>query len=250
MALDLTKSANALKLSLEKSGVSADSLKGIEVGFAMDVSGSFMGEHAAGYTQLLLNRFMPWAMVLDANGKADVLAFSSGVGAATYVGEITAKEGEGFIKRKIINKVPGYGLGTLYAPVIEMAFETFGYVVGAQNPPVEKDARFDKRTIPTEFCIALRPKRALFIVFTDGENQDVGRTQQVLEEADKAGYPVFVLFVAIEDGSGFPFLKRLAKDIKNTGLLVIDKLQPFLKKTDDELNQMVLTEKVVTWLKK
>jgi hypothetical protein len=86
LQLDLNKSAETLRLSLDKAGV-ARGLKA-ELIFDMDVSGSFEHEHEEGTTSKLIERLVPYGMVLDPDGQMDVFSFSHGGENVHHVGTV------------------------------------------------------------------------------------------------------------------------------------------------------------------
>ena len=75
LQLDLNKSAETLRLSLDKAGIAAG-IKA-ELIFDMDVSGSFEHEHEEGTTGKLIARLVPYGMVLDPDGRMDVSTMSA-----------------------------------------------------------------------------------------------------------------------------------------------------------------------------
>ena len=125
LTLDLNKSAERLRMSLDKAGVAPD-IKA-ELIFDIDVSGSFEHEHEEGTTSILLERLVPYCMVLDPDRKMDVFTFSAGERHAYYVGAVTPDDARGYVTRNIVDRVPGWNGGTTYSFVLERALEHFGW---------------------------------------------------------------------------------------------------------------------------
>ena len=113
LTLNLDKSANALRLALDKAGVVAN-VKA-ETAAIIDVSGSFEHEHEEGTTSILLERLVPYCMVLDPDRKMDVFTFSAGEDSAHYVGVVTPDDARDYITRNIVERVPGWNGGTTYS---------------------------------------------------------------------------------------------------------------------------------------
>jgi hypothetical protein len=265
MKLDLEKSADSLRLSLEKGGVTAPTA---ELAFNLDVSGSFEGLHLDGATTLLLARLVPWGMVFDPDKKLDIFTFSDGKDHACYAGEITPQNYEGFVCREIVNRVPGWNGGTDYSYVLEKTLQHFGWLAGSAGsaPAVVKPPKvgFMKRWfgggVPSEQAgsgpqpESVGKKRSICIFITDGEanGTDKSRTRQILSQSEKRGDLVYFLFLGINKNSGekFAFLQEIADAYGNTGLTIVRDLQVFTEMTDEELNAELIGDELLEWLKK
>jgi hypothetical protein len=218
MKLDLTKSAGALRLSLEKAGIVT--APKVDLAFNLDVSGSFDDEHRGGLTQKLLSRMVPWGMVFDPNEQLDVFTFSNGERNAFHVGTINEHTHDGYIASKIIDKVPGYNGRTDYSYVIEKNLAHFA------------------------------GKRSIVVHVTDGDNDDKDRTRRVLSESEARKDPVYFLFIGVSNqGSKFPFLESIGDDYGNTGLVTIKDLEKFVSQDDEQLNELLLGQELLEWLK-
>jgi len=242
LSLNLTKSAQSLRLSLEKSGVVAPPQ--VDLAFVLDVSGSFDDEHTEGVTDALLARLVPWGMTFDPDRKLDVFTFSAGSGSAHRVGSVSADNYEGFVHQRIIGRVPGYGGGTDYSHVIELVLREFGWLAASGG--------FLSRWFGGGAGAAPKARqRSLVIFVTDGENSDPQRTAQVLEASQQRGDEVYFLFIGISNqGGDFPFLAQIAERFDNTGLTVIRDLRGFTRQGDEQLNAQLLQPELITWLKK
>lgn len=244
--MDLQKGKEALKLSLEKRGITT--VPSADLAFVLDVSGSFDHIHRSGITQTLLERLVPWGMLFDPDQKLDVFTFSSGRSAAAYRGEIMPQTVSRFIQDKIVDSA-FYGGGTEYAPVLKAVLQNFGWTyVPAQTPPKPGffGRMFGKETIKVPPPAAKRRSIVLFV--TDGDNSDKDDAMQILKDSESRGDEVYFLFIGI--GHGFHFLQEVADKFSNTGLVVIDDILSFVAKTDDEINDTLIGEELITWLKK
>jgi len=243
LSLNLEKSANALVLCLQKAGIITPPK--LDVGFAMDVSGSFDDEHQSGVTDRLLTRLVPWGLAFDPDKKLDVLTFSNGADNVQDVGPIDANNYQGFVQRKIIG-VKGYNGGTGYSWVIERFLQLFGWA-----GTVKKAGFFGRLMGQKDEVVKGAQKRSLVIMATDGDNNERGdkdRTMKVLRESEARGDKVFYLFLGISNqGSTFPFLEKLGKDFSNAAFVSISNLHQFIEMSDDEINEKLLGEKLLKW---
>lgn len=245
LQLDLKKSAETLRLSLEKAGV-APGLKA-ELIFDMDVSGSFEHEHEEGTTSKLIERLVPYGMVLDPDGQMDVFSFSHGKENAHHVGTVTPDSCEDYIIRNVIDKVPGWKGGTTYSYVLERNLQHFGWL------PREQSGGFLSRFfgVSRDEPASVK-KRSVVIFVTDGENDasDIDRTIQVLEASERRGDQVYFLFMgACEHAVDFGFLRTIAARFKNTGVVIVRDLDGFVELSDDELNAQLLGPELLQWLR-
>lgn len=247
LKLDLNKAAQSLRLSLDKAGV-APNIKA-ELIFDIDVSGSFEHEHEEGTTSQLIERLVPYGMVLDPDGAIDVFTFSHGPKAAHRVGTVTPKDAEGYILRNVLDRVPGWNGGTTYSYVLEKNLQHFGWLPDEQGGVLHAISRFfgGGKELPRE------QKRSIVVFVTDGENEheDEERTMRVLSESQGRGDNVYFLFIgACEHNVEFKFLKTIASRFKNTGVVIIRDLEAFVEKTDEEISAELLGSELVEWLKR
>jgi hypothetical protein len=253
LALDkkLEEGKQALKLSLAKKGI--NNPPNAELAFLLDVSGSFDDEHKDGLTQTLLERLVPWGMLFDPDQNLDVFTFSDGQNHAHHVGGITPATTEHYIARNIINRVPGYGSGTDYGYVLEKALRHFGWI-SSPGAPAKKPGLFGSlfgRKGAASATPVVQKKRSIVLFVTDGENSDKPLTERVLAESEKRGDEVYFLFIAISNqGGSFPFLQQIGDRFNNTGLVIIRDLKGFNQKPDDEINDLLIGDELVNWLKR
>lgn len=245
LALNLEKSAKALVLSLEKAGIKVPEL---ELGFGMDVSGSFDDEHQDGTTDALLTRLVPWGLTFDPDRKLDVFTFSDGAHSVQDVGAVDGNNYSGFVQREIIG-VKGYNGGTAYSHVIERFLTHFGWI-----DTVKKAGLFGKLMGKKDEVITGARKRSLLIIATDGDNNEHGdkdRTRRVLRESEERGDQVYILFLGISNqGSTFPFLEDLGDEFSNTGFVAIQDLRKFIALSDEAINEHLISDELLKWLAK
>lgn len=252
--LNLDKSTAALKLSLEKKGVIRPPV--IDVAIAMDVSGSFEDEHMSGVTNDLMARLAPWGLAFDPDKKVDVFTFSRGAGNSYYVGDMTAANYQGFVKTRIIQKVPGWGSGTDYSYVLADIFKSFGWMAQSDDSSGKRgilSRLFGAKPEPVQAppTAAAGRKRSVVFFVTDGENSDKTETQRVLARAERENYEVYVMFLGISNQPGeFDFIEKLGEEFSNTGFLAIKNLKSFVAMDDDALNEALLVPELLTWLNK
>lgn len=245
LQLNLNKAAQSLRLSLDKAGVG--DVKA-ELIFDIDVSGSFEHEHEEGTTSTLIERLVPYGMVLDPDGKMDVFSFSGGPSNAHYVGTVTPQRSEGYVLNNIVEKVPGWNGGTTYSYVLEKNLQHFGWLP-REIGLVEGISRFFKGdTSP----VHNEQKRSIIIFVTDGENDpsDERRTIDILEASERRGDNVYFLFMgACEHNVEFRFLKNIAQRFKNTGVVIITDLDSWVEKSDEAISAELLGPELIAWLK-
>jgi hypothetical protein len=253
--LNIQKSAESLRLTLTKLGVDLSRLRA-QVVMDMDVSGSFDDEHRDGMTNDLMTRLIPWGITFDANGEIDVFTFSNGEQRVHHVGTVTPANVEGYIKREIIEKVPGYRGGTDYSYVLEANLRHFGWLPNGNQPAAPRKSGFFSRTFggggnqqSASAPAAVKKERSLVLFVTDGDCSDEGRVEQVLRASQGRGDEVYFLFLAYSNQGGqFKFLQKIADMFDNTGLVIIRDLPAFTSKPDDELNAELIGDELVKWL--
>lgn len=245
LQLNLQKSAEKLRLSLDKAGVAAN-IKA-ELIFDMDVSGSFEHEHEEGTTGKLVARLVPYGMVLDPDGKMDVFTFSNNAGSVHHVGTVTPDDADDYILRNVVGKVPGWKGGTTYSHVLERNLQHFGWL-----PQEEGLGSMISRFFTGKAAQPATKKRSIVIFVTDGENDpsDNARTMSVLEASEQRGDEVYFLFMgACEHDVDFKFLRTIAARFKNTGVVIVRDLDEFVELSDEELNKQLLGPELLEWLR-
>lgn len=249
LTLDLNKSAQALRLSLDKAGVTPG-VKA-ELIFAIDVSGSFEHEHEEGTTSELIRRLVPYGMVLDPDGRMDVFTFSNGEAGVHYVGTVTPEDSENYVTRNIVGRVPGWGGGTTYSHALERTLRHFGWLPPMPKQPGGFWSRFLDRKPAAPGVAPGETKRSIVVFVTDGEcnDDDRARTMQVLQASQDRGDQVYFLLLGACDRADFKFIKEVARKFKNTGVVVVRELEEFVESSDDELNAQLLGPELLEWLR-
>ena len=251
LELDLKKSAGALQLSLKKAG-GILKIPEAEVAFILDVSGSYDDEHRDGLTNDLMKRLTPWGMVFDPDHKLDVFTFSDGQRHAHHVGEVTPETVDGYVHKHIIQKVPGYGYGTDYSYVTRLALQHFGWISGAAAPAQKSGGflGFGAKSAPAPAATPTAGGRKTLILFnTDGASNDEPLMDALLQEMQNNKYQVYVMFLGVSNqGGGFPFLQRMADKYDNCGLTVIRDVKAWVRKSDEEINEELITPELLKWM--
>jgi hypothetical protein len=200
---------------------------------------------------------VPWISLFDQNQAGDFFTFSNGERHAHHVGEINVGNYEDFVLRHVINKVPGWCGGTDYSYVLELNLRHFGWLPNGAAPAKKKSwlgGVFGGGKPEAPAAVAEK-QRSLVIHLTDGDcNQaDKIRTRGVLKEAQGRGDEVYFIFLAYSNGGqagDFKFLKDLGDEFDNTGLVIIPSIPDFVALDDDALNDQLIGDELVTWLKK
>jgi hypothetical protein len=250
LELNLEKSAKTLALCLEKAGIVTPPQ--LEVGFGLDVSGSFEDEHTSGVTNDLLTRLVPWGLAFDPDKKLDCFTFSDGEDNVADVGPADTTNYADFVKAKIcekvggrvIAKVKGFNGGTDYSYVLEKMLGNFGWA----GNTVKKAGFFGKLMGKKDEVVVGAKKRSLVIIATDGDNYDKQRTMDVLRASEARGDKVYFLFLGVSNqGSRFPFLESIGDQFSNTGFVSIPNLRKFVQMSDEELNQQLIGDELLAW---
>ena len=257
LSLDLNKSAAAFRLSLDKAGVAPD-IKA-ELLVIMDVSRSFEHEHEEGTTGVLLERFVPLAKVLDPDGKFDLITFSDSLDSVQHLDAIDETNARNYIVDNVVDRVRGWNGGTTYSYALEEALRVFGWLSYAPGTHPKRKPRFWERVFglkPDESNPPVREKKRSIVLFvTDGENdpgdgyRDKRRTREVLRASQQRGDQVYFLFIGACEHEEFDFVERIAKEFKNTGIVMATDPEAFVELPDDELIAKLLGPELVEWLK-
>lgn len=245
--VDLRKSADTFRVSLAKKGVTK--MPELEMATALDVSGSFREEHRIGLTNDFLTRIVPWGMTFDPDGKIDVFTFSDGPKSAYHVGAIEEGNYQGFVRDRIIDKVPGWMGMTDYAPVLKLMLAHFGWIVGerASSPKPGFFARMFGKGAKAEE--ASSPRRAIVFFVTDGAADDPEEATGVIGQAEREGYETFFVFVGMSSRQvNFSLLKSIGDTHGNAVFRRIEDIAAFNQLTDAELNDFFLDPKLTAWL--
>lgn len=248
LQLNLEKSQAALQLCLAKAGILTPPT--VDLAFVLDVSGSFEDEHRAGITGQLLTRLVPWGLTFDPDRQLEVFTFSSGPGSAHAVGAVHAGNYGGYVEKHIVARVPGWGAGTDYSYVIDSVLRRFGWQQEAAQPGLLTRfwGQFCGQPQKSPENAPGRPTLVIFV--TDGENSDHARTLDVLRASQQRGDGVYFLFLGISNqGSRFPFLEKIGGLFANTGFVAIKDLKDFVTRDDAAVNQALLGEELLAWLR-
>ena len=249
LALDLNKSARSLQLSLQKAGI-IDPPQ-MDLAFNLDVSGSFDDEHLGGLTNELLVCLVPWGMVFDPDKKMEVFTFSDGPSHVHHVGDVTPDTCDDYVRRMIIGRVPGYNGGTDYSYVIERNLEHFGWK--PTNGAAQAKRGFFSGMFGGGKSVSnqlTKKRRSIVLHVTDGENSDKRRTEQVLTESEARKDGVYFLFLGVSNQNDrFPFIDELGERFDNVGFVGISNVGKWVQQSDDDINQALLGNELLAWLK-
>src|SRR5574344_1745223 len=125
--LPMVKKAEALQLVMQKHD--ANSVYPSQVHVAMDVSGSFDDEHRNGYTQELLNRLIPFAMLFDKDKTVQCVAFGS---SAEALVDIDSSNYQDYVKNQIMLSRP-YNSGTNFAAAFKVLLDSTTTLVPVES---------------------------------------------------------------------------------------------------------------------
>ncbi len=78
----------------------------------------------------------------------------------------------------------------------------------------------------------------------------ISKKAMLLEASQKRGDQVYFLFIAFANGGGkFRFLEEIGDKFDNTGLVVIDNIDQWCAQPDEAINDALLGDELVKWLK-
>lgn len=244
MAIDLSKRAEKVGIVLQKKGLT--SIPPVRVGVAMDYSGSASGFYSSGQMQETLERLMGVALKFDDNGELDTWFFHDiSVPGPTC----STANAENFIANAIRSTGVRFG-GTAYAPVMR---DMLNYYFPSAVATVTAAATgfFGKlfgskttTTVSSSIAALTKPLPAYGIFITDGETSDSQETMKVLRESSKQN--MYWTLVGLGSPSQFSLLKSAANELDNVGFVNLNSLSL----SDDDLYNQLITDEVVTWLKK
>lgn len=220
---------NTHKVNLEKSIVSLQKTRGIDLGThkarvvaVMDYSGSMssrftdFGTANANEVQRTLTKLFPFALKFDDNGELDVWLFSDTEKRLT---EMSTTNYASYVNNVAKRARMEMG-GTKYAPVIRDIMDT---LVNDSAAPVY----------------------VLFV--TDGDNSDKSETDRVIRES--AEHNIFIQFIGIGGCSRFDYLRKLdnlsGRSCDNTGFI---EFRSIADAADSEVYDALVAE-YSQWLK-
>jgi hypothetical protein len=249
--LEATK--KSLSLCLAKAGITTPPV--MELCFALDVSGSFVDAHIArrgepALTELLIERLTAWGMLFDPDKKLDTIAFSN---RSEHVGAITETNYTDFVAKNVIDCDVWNG-GTNYTPPIRQALQLFGYLPDDSAPAAPEKKGFfgglfgSKKEVATPAAPVKRKSLVLFV--TDGENSDRSETTRLLEQSEKNGDQMYIIFLGVNrDASQFNYIKQLADRFSNVSFDHVADYKKFVELPDDQLNERLINDELLAWMK-
>lgn len=268
---NLEKSTEALSFALTKHNVST--IKPCQVHMVMDVSGSFRDEHRAGYTQQLLNRFVPFSMLFDKDKVLDSYAFSSN---AKQLPEITAKNYRNYIEKHM----PILGVGgctTDYADAFRLMVNSVQTVTGNQQVTTRVPTQVQKKVVKpatgffgklfgksevtfetetvmqnvveTVNTVAKSDEKHLFFFVTDGDPDSESQARKTLEKLMQDN--IFIVFISI-NSSPVRFLQTFAKQPYAMYLNYTPSQLRDLQSVSDEVlyGQLLAAPQLTAWMNK
>jgi hypothetical protein len=193
----------------------------------LDISGSMQNVYYNNIVQDVLTRIFPTAILLDDDGKMQVVPFSNN--SKILPVEVDAENYQDFILKEVLNKKESwYFGGTEYLPFLK---------------EVEKD--YDKNNRPGFF----KKKRiipSLCICVVDGDTRNVEAVKRKIVEL--AAKPIYFIFIGIETGcSRFGFLETIddmqGREIDNVSFYKANDITRF----QDEQLYDVISKNYIDW---
>ena len=258
LQFDLQKSTQALSFALEKHEVAK--ILPCQVHMVMDVSGSFEDEHRDGYTQQLMNRFVPFSMLFDKDKVLDSYAFGS---RAKQLPQITAANYAAYIKKHMPYSNGKLGYSTNYADAFTLMIESCqeGHAVTqAVQQGSKKTAGFLGRLFgrsepiaepaPAPVApVAPSKEKHLFFFVTDGQPDSASEAKTKLDELMQDN--VFIVFISVNPRP-VSFLETFATAPHTMYLnYTPNQLRSLERVSDEDLYaQLLAAPQLVTWMNK
>lgn len=225
MTVSLEKRAQAAGVVLAKRGLM--NVPTMRVGMALDVSGSMKDEWYDGTVQNAVDQLLGLSLQFDDDGDIDSVLFDSNV----HKAKSATKDSYGTYAQEILKEHRNiWGATNFAGPIKTLTESMFGG--GGLGGLFSK--------APTSAVPSL-----IFLI-TDGENNDKEQAERALQEAQK--HPIYFQLVGVgaRNQHLFKWLVNMADKYPNVGHVFI----PDLKMSDEKLYEAVLTEELITWVKK
>lgn len=251
LSVPLAKSAQTLTLNLQKKGLMTP--PNVDLAFLLDVSYSFQHEHTSNVTTRIIERLIPWGMVFDPDKKLDVITFSH---KAEYIAPITEQNYSSFMRDHVIEKCNNWNGGTSYKPAIQEALKLFHQEPNIVIDKTPREGFLGSLFGLTKKTVTIAPnttqQKGLVLILTDGENDDKKETWELLKKSQERHDDVyFIFFGFVQQGrrSDFDFIRQLGDEFDNTAFVMIDQADRFISMSDDELNQEIIGDELIQWLR-
>lgn len=220
---ELEKATEALSFALEKHDVTE--IKPCQVHMVMDISGSFVDEHRDGYTQQLMNRFVPFSMLFDKDKILGSFAFGS---YAKELEDITASNYENYIQqhmpyrgggstdyaeafRLMLDSVDDEAVQkyvTEHRPVTKQVAKPQGFFAKMFGAAPEYETVHTTQAVQVPVAGKAEKEKHLFFFVTDGMPDSEREAEVMLSNLMRD--EVFIVFISISR-SPVKFLTKFAR---------------------------------------
>jgi hypothetical protein len=214
----------------------------VQVGMAIDRSGSMDNLYRNNTMQEYVNRIIPLGLMFDDNGAVDTWAFHN---SAFPTGTITAKNTETYIRDQVLKINPS---GTAFVPVLSMIFKHYFEAQQESTKALEKTgffkSLFGQKTGAYPKTNELTARDPVYLIFqTDGVNSDTTETERLLAQYESQG--IYVQFVGIGN-EDFHFIKRMADKYNNVGFFCVKDLE---NTSDETLYDLLINAEFKAFMK-
>lgn len=241
-SVSLNLSKNVLSLELSKKGVGE--IKPCQVSFQLDVSGSFHNEHRNGYTNDLLTRILPFALLFDKDGVLDMFSFGN---ESLSLTQVTERNFIGYVKNNVMNQKNYNGWATNYKPAFKDLFDN-----GVKEEVVEVASngfwgKVFGGTKQTKEMKSIGKHLSFFV--TDGFPSDPLESIDFFKSYIDPEH--FIVFISIS-GISIDHLNFNYRNKKNSNYINIthEELSLLSEKSDEDLYEMFLTPTLIDWMNK
>ena len=250
MAIDLKKyeqQKDTIKIDLKKKGIDKPPI--IRLGGAFDLSGSTQDAFHRGHYEIMAERVMAVAGVLDDNGQMEMFGYSND---AVRFKDADLNDYGGYVKEHILGEhtLDKWGITHWHAGMSLILRHYFGGGVAGPDDEPEKKGFFGK-LFGSKAKAAVEdgegdPNAPVFMMFlTDGEDSDSSTTARVLR--DSQDKPILWVMIGVDlNSSGRHALQELDRTWPNVTFVDV----PLQGISDTELYDKLFTDKAVKFLLK
>jgi len=246
LQFDLVKSTEVLQFALEKRNITE--IAPCQVNLTFDVSYSFDDEHCAGYTQALLNRFVPFAMLFDKDKTLGSYVFAT---RAEQLVDINISNFKDYIRRQV-QTCSTYNGGTSYVPIFNLLINECRTPAVVEQPKQSGglfSRLFGKSTKVQDPVAQPVVDKHLHFFVTDGEAGDQTRAKELLDDLTAQNKNAYFVFISVGNRE-ISFLRNSfgGTDYSDYLNFTSAELKTLQSMPDEQLYDLLLTDTLIEWM--
>lgn len=232
MQFNLEKSTQALQFELKKRDVGT--IIPCQVSVTFDVSASFYNQHHNGYTQDLLNRFVPFAMLFDKNHTLDSFVFGTGV---EQLEDINEHNYSSYI-RNYVRRSGIYNSSTEYAPI----FKELCKLSQKTSKPSMMNRLFGHQEKQSG-------DKYIHFFVTDGEAYDQSEALKTFHNLTRGTDKTFFVFISCSQNK-LQFLQENFDNQQYSSYINFNlkQMENLGNMSDEDLFELLLSDNLVKWM--